>query len=237
MPAIVKRAANGNAGATASRLRPIVPSFNQQLVTVSNDPPLVRDDASSKKYILSVYPEPIWGTQIYTAAGLGQLVFFNAGAGQGLLQNGLAYQATWSETNLDRGNTLGEPNLFVLYGISIEYPAGMDPNELITLVGGRAWCEVNFGQSAVMLRSRLSQVPSKHGYYGLSNAAGFSAVSVDFPNGVGHLSTNAFGFPRLIRSNETFSFVIHWEGVAPILAADNRITVYMQGYALKRPIA
>lgn len=208
-----------------------IPTFNR-LDPTSIDPPTVVDRKTGA--VLNLYNEPLWHTAIYPLGGTASLTFFSTGQGATITQNIGTYTSTWSETNLPSNAQLGTPDLYIFYGMHVEVQVGLGSDEVNHWQNQRCWGEFKFGTTSVVIHFRMSQMPQKHGLYGVSNDAGADYLGIDAPSGQSVMATSVFSYGRLIDSTETFSVVLHWEGTAPIFQSDFRATMYLDGQYLRR---
>lgn len=176
---------------------------------------------------LRIVHEPLRSAELYPAAGAARLDFFNFRLNQ-TTTNGLLLDATL--TNMQQSNTIGEPEVFDLMGISVIYEHGMPQDEINLLLNHGALSFQFSSSQPVLTGIPLDQIPASSGVSGVGHLFEQRNVQIGAPIQGNFYDATVEGFPRRIWSLESFQVFIDFRAVAPALPAARILRVYLHGY-------
>lgn len=175
---------------------------------------------------------PIYDSEIYPAAGIGNLSFFRD-VRNFVTAPGLVKQLV--DTNLEQPRTLGRPNKFDLVGLNLELQRGAAIADREAL-NRNAFCEFTFGTNVSWLRIPARKIPEGVGQYGHVSLSGFAAATEQSVMSNGVPATNQIynmttpdKKARPILSQESFGATLNFGDTPPAISENLKYTLYLVG--------
>ena len=177
--------------------------------------------------ILRPLQQPLYDTEILPAAGTpSELIFFQRQLGQTTTYGGIT--KTVAETNLQQPGQLANPLEFSLFAFNFEIEPGTTAVDYIAIFKTSAYTFTYTG-NRIYLQLPLSRIPQGVGPDGFTGVAATTFVH----NGVGHISNQykfTIGRSALrIRPTESFQAKISYPNGAPVISANTRLRVFING--------